>query len=84
MSTPTRIILSLLTIASGTLIDTLLSPASSLATNGAVVGQLASSDQASLIALYLGHGSSWVHGLIWAITAGIVALIWLVKPNRRG
>lgn len=75
--------LSAAIVAGAAAVDGLLIPAAQLAANPAVVGQLANSDRATLLAHYLGHSPIWLEWAIWFGAVIALLVIWLRPSTRR-
>ncbi|WP_374353607.1 hypothetical protein [Chitinimonas sp.] len=81
MNIKTRIALSIASAVAGLALDGLLVPPAYLATNPALVGQMANSDKASVLASYLGHGPQWLEISIWLGVIALLAAIWLRRSR---
>lgn len=83
MKTPLKLLLSAGVVHLGVLGTWFAERAGTLATNAAVVGQMANSDKAALPAYALGHAELWIDGLIWLAAALALILIWRRRPHTR-
>lgn len=76
----TKIITTVIAALVSASLSALLTPAAQLAANVTIVGQLASSDTASLANTLVGSGGM-VHGSLWVAYVMVIAYVWTRKTT---